>query len=106
MLALFCVYLGGGDHIVDITAMFKNIYQYLLAKVSEIFPGVDMKSRLKRFVFAFIVVPAKWVRVARQWMLNIYTKDRWLHYRTPYSMSVTDESSVSEGLLSITPRWG
>ena len=71
-----------------------------------IFPGIDMKSRLKRFVFAFIVVPAKWVRVATQWILNIYTKDRWLHYRTPYSMSVTDESSVSEGLLSITPRWG
>ena len=67
--------------------MFKNIYQYLLAKVSEIFPGVDMKSRLKRFVFAFIVVPAKWVRVARQWMLNIYTKDRWLHYRTIFNAS-------------------
>ena len=29
------------------TAMLKNFYQYLLAKVSEIFPGVDMKSRLK-----------------------------------------------------------
>ena len=40
------------------------IYQYLLSKVSAIFPGIDMKSRLKRFVFAFIVVPAKWVRVA------------------------------------------
>ena len=48
------------------TAMLKNFYQYLLAKVSENFPGVDMKSRLKRFVFAFIVVQAKWVRVARQ----------------------------------------
>lgn len=69
------------------TAMLKNFYQYLLAKVSEIFPGVDMKSRLKRFVFAFIVVPAKWVRVARQWTLNIYTKDRWLHYRTIFKVS-------------------
>ena len=71
----------------NITAMLKNFYQYLLAKVSEIFPGVDMKSRLKRFVFAFIVVPAKWVRVARQWTLNIYTKDRWLHYRTIFKVS-------------------
>ncbi len=87
MLALFCVYLCGGDHIEDITAMLKIFYQYLLAKVSEIFPGVDMKSRLKRFVFAFIVVPAKWVRVARQWTLNIYTKDRWLHYRTIFNAS-------------------
>lgn len=62
------------------TAMLKNFYQYLLAKVCHIFPGIDMKSRLKRFVFAFIVVPAKWVKVARQWTLNVYTKDRWLHY--------------------------
>ena len=67
--------------------MLKNFYQYLLAKVSEIFPAVDMKSRLKRFVFAFIVVPAKWVRVARQWTLNIYTMDRWLHYRTIFDAS-------------------
>ena len=65
--------------------MLKNFYQYLLAKDSEIFPGVDMKSRLKRFVFASIVVPAEWVRVARQWILNIYTKDRWLHYRTIFN---------------------
>ena len=62
------------------TAMLKNFYQYLLSKVSAIFSGIDMKSRLKRFVFALIVVPAKWVRVARQWILYIYTKDRWLRY--------------------------
>ncbi len=62
------------------TAMLKNFYQYLLAKASRVFPGLDMKCRLKRFIFAFIVVPAKWVCVARQWTLNIYTKNRWLHY--------------------------
>ena len=95
------------DKEMDVTSFeFTDFLSDWHFKVSEIFPGVDMKSRLKRFVFAFIVVPAKWVRVATQWILNIYTKDRWLHYRTPYSMSVTDESSVSEGLLSITPRWG
>ena len=69
------------------TAMMKNFYQYLLFKVSSVFPGIDMKSRLKRFVFAFIVVPAKWVRVARQWTLNIYTKNRWLHYWTIFNAS-------------------
>ena len=69
------------------TAMLKNFYQYLLSKVSAIFPDIDMKSRLKRFVFAFIVVPAKWVRVARQWKLNIYTKNRWLHYWTIFNAS-------------------
>ena len=86
------------------TAMLKNFYQYLLAKVNEIFLGVDRRSRLKRFVFAFIVILAKWVHVARQWTLNIYTKDRWLHYRTPYSMPVTDEPNVLEGLSFVTPN--
>ncbi len=41
------------------TAMLKNFYQYLLSKVSAIFPGIDMKSRLKRFVFAVIDVDSK-----------------------------------------------
>lgn len=67
------------------TAMLKNFYQYLLSKISRVFPSLDMKSRLKRFVFAFIVIPAKWVCVARQWTLNIYTKNRWLHYWTVFN---------------------
>lgn len=49
------------------TAMLKNFYRYLQAGVCRIFPGIDMKSRLDRFVFSFIVVPAKWGQVARQW---------------------------------------
>lgn len=67
------------------TAMLKNFYIHLLAKVSSVFPGVDMKCRLKRFIFAFIVIPAKWVYVARQWTLNIYTKNRYLHYWTVFN---------------------
>lgn len=69
------------------TVMLKKFYLYLLSKVSRVFPSIDMKSRLKRFVFAFIVVPAKWVRVARQWTLYIYTKNRWLHYWTIFNAS-------------------
>lgn len=63
-----------------ITSMLKNFYQHLLSKVSGIFPCINMKSRLKRFIFSFIAVPTKWVLVARQWTLNIYTTDRCLHY--------------------------
>ena len=39
------------------------------------------------FVFAFIVVPTKWVRVAREGTQKIYTKDRWLHYQTVFNAS-------------------
>lgn len=47
-----------------ITSMLKNFYQHLFSKVSGIFPCIDMKSRLKRFIFSFIAVPTKWVQVA------------------------------------------
>ena len=35
--------------------------------------GMKADSRIKAFVFRFISVPAKWIRRARQWTLNIYT---------------------------------
>ena len=61
-------------------AMLKNSCQYLPDKACRVFHRVDMRSHLKRFVFSFIVVPAEWGHVARQWTLDIYTLDRWLHY--------------------------
>ena len=39
----------------------------------------DLKptSRVKRLIFTFIVVPAKWIKTARTWALNLYTKRTW-----------------------------
>ena len=68
-------------------AMLKNSCQYLPDKVCRVFHRVDMRSRLKRFVFSFIVVPAEWGRVARQWTLDIYTRDRWLHYWSAFNIT-------------------
>lgn len=68
-----------------LTAMLKNFYIHLLTKVCRIFPGLDEKCRLKRFIFAFIVIPAKWVYKARQWTLTIFTQKRWLHYWTVFN---------------------
>jgi hypothetical protein len=36
--------------------------------------GVEVTSRVKRFVFRFVTVPAKWVRTARRDVLNIYSE--------------------------------
>ena len=35
--------------------------------------GLKETSRIKTFVFKFISVPAKWIKTARQYVLNIYT---------------------------------
>lgn len=68
-------------------AMLKNSCQYLPDKACRVFHRVDMRSRLKRFVFSFIVVPVEWGRVARQWTLDIYTRDRWLHYWSAFNIA-------------------
>lgn len=68
-------------------AMLKNSCQYLPDKACRVFHRVDMRSHLRRFVFSFIVVPVEWGRVARQWTLDIYTRDRWLHYWSAFNIA-------------------
>ncbi|MCI7654187.1 MAG: IS1380 family transposase, partial [Bacteroidales bacterium] len=38
--------------------------------------GLKDTSRVKAFVFRFVSVPAKWVRTARQHVLNIYSENK------------------------------
>ena len=57
-----------------ITALIRNFYQFLVqAKDLKLF-GLKPTSRLKDFTFKFITVPAKWIKTARQFVLNIYTE--------------------------------
>jgi hypothetical protein len=49
-----------------ITAMLKNFYNYILAKVSEAFTDISPTSRLKRFIFRFITLPGRYVYRGRQ----------------------------------------
>lgn len=53
--------------------MAKNFYAYLIEKVAAVFEDLEPVSRVKRFIFRFITVPAKWVKTGRQWVLNIYS---------------------------------
>jgi hypothetical protein len=56
-----------------ITAMLKNFYNSLIAKVSKTFTDILPTSRLKRFIFRFITVPGRYVYHGRQWILQLYT---------------------------------
>ena len=38
-----------------------------------VFTSLSPMSRVKKFVFHFIAVCAKWTRTARSWWLNLYT---------------------------------
>ena len=78
-------------------AMLKNSCQYLPDKACRVFHRVDMRSRLKRFVFSFIVVPVEW---GGAWQGN----GHWTSTRVtggctigPPSTSLLDETDVFEG---------
>jgi len=56
-----------------LTAMIKNFYNYIVSKVSKVFTDIRPTSRLKRFIFRFISVPARWYYRGRQWTLGFYS---------------------------------
>ena len=58
------------------TAMLKNFYLYLLDILAGRVKGIDRRARLKRFMRAFVIVPAKWTRSGRRNVLTLYTKRR------------------------------
>ena len=59
-----------------LTAIIRNFYKFIMARLDVKRFGLKATSRIKAFVFKFISVPAKWVRTSRQYVLNIYTENR------------------------------
>ncbi len=56
-----------------LTAIIRNFYKFLMGRLDTKAFGLKKCSRIKAFVFKFISVPAKWIRTARHYELNIYT---------------------------------
>ena len=58
-----------------LTALIRNFYRYLISDANMKSFGLKCTSRIKTFVFKYVSVPAKWVKTARQHILNIYTSN-------------------------------
>lgn len=57
------------------TALIHNFYNTIMqSKIVGKF-GLKNTSRIKAFVFKYISVPAKWIKTARQYVLNLYTQN-------------------------------
>ena len=56
-----------------LTALIRNFYKAIMQRIEVKKFGLKETSRIKTFVFKFISVPAKWIKTARQCVLNIYT---------------------------------
>lgn len=55
-----------------IMAMCRNLYQHIITSFSKKYVGLKSSFRIKKFIYRFIAIPAKWVRKSRQWQLRIY----------------------------------
>lgn len=55
-----------------LSAIVRNLYNYILKIFSKKYKVLSPKLRVKRFVFRFIAIPAKWIYTARQWVLKVY----------------------------------
>lgn len=58
-----------------LTALIRNFYRHLISDANMKSFGLKRTSRIKTFVFKYVSVLAKWVRNARQHILNIYTSN-------------------------------
>ena len=68
-----------------LTALIRNFYKFLRGRLDTKAFGLKKTSRIKAFVFKFISVPAKWIRTARLYQLNIYTHNK--SYQNPFALT-------------------
>ena len=66
-----------------LTALIRNFYKFLMGRLDTKAFGLNKTSRIKAFVFKFISVPAKWIKTARLYQLNIYTHNK--SYQNPFA---------------------
>ena len=55
-----------------LTAMCRNLYDHIIQMLSAKVAGLRPTDRLKKLIFRFICIPAKWVKSARVMKLRVY----------------------------------
>ncbi|MBN1597881.1 MAG: IS1380 family transposase [Bacteroidales bacterium] len=55
-----------------ITSMCRNLYDYIIKRFSKTYKYLQPFFRIKKFIFRFICIPAKWIWSGRERKLRIY----------------------------------
>ena len=66
-------YLKENTTFLIFTAMVKNFYTAFLRAVAPFFKDLTETSGVKRFLYSFVCVPAKWIRKSRRWQYVMFT---------------------------------
>ena len=78
-------FMAGNTVFLLLTAIIRNFYKFLIDRLDTKAFGLKKTSRIKAFGFKFISVPAKWIRTARHYELNIYTDNQ--SYLNPFELA-------------------
>lgn len=68
-----CSFLGENTAFMILTALYANLYRFVLSRFAEKLAWVKSNFRIKKFIFRFITVAAKWIKTGRQEILKLYT---------------------------------
>jgi len=68
-----CSFLSENTAFMILSAIIANFYRYIISTYSESIRWLKATFRLKKFIFRFITVPAKWIRTGRRHVLKLYT---------------------------------
>lgn len=55
----------------------RNLYHFLTTTISKKIDFIKPNFRLKKFIFRFVTVPAKWIKRGRQWILKLFTSKEY-----------------------------
>ncbi|MEQ9378411.1 MAG: IS1380 family transposase [Imperialibacter sp.] len=69
-----CSFLGENTAFMILTALYANLYRFILSKFAEKLDWLQSNFRIKKFIFRFITVAAKWIKTGRQEVLKLYTQ--------------------------------
>lgn len=68
-----CSFLSENTAFMILTAIIAGFYRYIIGTYSERICWLQATFRLKKFIFRFISVPAKWIKTGRRYVLKLYT---------------------------------
>ena len=69
-----CSFLNENTSFMILTALYANLYQLIVTAFSKNISWLKENFRLKKFIFRFITVAAKWIKTGRQYVLKLYTQ--------------------------------
>lgn len=66
-------FLSENTAFMIMTAIYANFYGYVIAEYSKKLDWLKATFRLKKLIFRFITVSAKWIKTGGQYVLKLYT---------------------------------